>query len=214
MRLRYRPFQAVAIATLAALVTACAAFAPLYGRAMQQALTDLAVDRTEQEVVGLQLRAIASDPRTTFGSHVRTRPPAPETVLARVPAGMRRSYLAPVLGYAAVATVPRGEIPATDPGSRTASTGELRWREHACDHLTFSAGGCPARPGDVAISEADARILGMRVGMSFGSRASRATTRRRSSPPPRSRSAGCTGSVRATSGSASTSPGVPGSSTR
>ena len=168
MRLRYRPFQAVAIATLAALVTACAAFAPLYGRAMQQALTDLAVDRTEQEVVGLQLRAIASDPRTTFGSHVRTRPPAPETVLARVPAGMRRSYLAPVLGYAAVATVPRGEIPATDPGSRTASTGELRWREHACDHLTFSAGGCPARPGDVAISEADARILGMRVGMSFG----------------------------------------------
>ena len=50
MRLRYRPFQAVAIATLAALVTACAAFAPLYGRAMQQALTDLAVDRTEQEV--------------------------------------------------------------------------------------------------------------------------------------------------------------------
>ena len=60
MRLRYRPFQAVAIATLAALVTACAAFAPLYGRAMQQALTDLAVDRTEQEVVGLQLRAIAT----------------------------------------------------------------------------------------------------------------------------------------------------------
>src|SRR6478736_1117361 len=98
MRLRYRPFQAIAIATLAALVTACAAFAPLYDRAMQQALTDLAVDHADQAIVGLQLRAIASDPRTTFGAHVRTRPPEPETVLAKVPTAMRRSYLAPTLG--------------------------------------------------------------------------------------------------------------------
>ena len=44
MRLRYRPFQALAIATLAALVTACAAFAPLYDRAMRQALTDITVE--------------------------------------------------------------------------------------------------------------------------------------------------------------------------
>ena len=133
-----------------------------------------------------------------------------------MPAGMRRSYLAPVLGYAAVATVPRGEIPATDPGSRTASTGELRWREHACDHLTFSAGGCPARPGDVAISEADARIFGMRVGMSFG-----VPGIARNDPDPDGHPhrhahgpRGVPAATGATSGSAWTSPGVPGSSTR
>ena len=167
MRLRYRPFQAFAIAMLAALVTACAAFAPLYDRAMQQALTDLAVDHTDQAIVGLQLRAIASDPRTTFGAHVRTRPPEPQAVLAEVPTAMRASYLAPVLGYAAVATVPKGEIPASDPSAPTGSTGEVIWREGACDHVTFTAGGCPTQAGDVAISEADARIFGLHVGMSF-----------------------------------------------
>jgi hypothetical protein len=158
---------AVAIATLAALVTACAVFAPLYDRAMQQALTDLAVDHTDQEIVGLQLRAIASDPRITFGVHLRTRSPTPEAVPAKVPAALRRSCLAPVPGYAAVATVPRGAIPATDPGARTASTGQVLRRDGACDHLAFASGGCPARPGDIAISEADARIFGLPVGLSF-----------------------------------------------
>ncbi|GAB3787938.1 FtsX-like permease family protein [Nocardioides ungokensis] len=167
MRLRYRPFQAIAIATLAALVTACAAFAPLYDRAMRQALTDIKIERTAPAVVGLQLRAIASDPRITFGSHVRTRPPEPEAVLAKVPEDMRASYLAPVLGYSAEASVPKGELPPTDAGGPTASTGHVIWRDGACDHVDFTEGGCPTSAGDVAISEADARTFGLRVGESF-----------------------------------------------
>ena len=38
-RWRHRPFQAAAVVALAALLTACAALAPLYYRAMQQSLT-------------------------------------------------------------------------------------------------------------------------------------------------------------------------------
>ena len=52
MRLRYRPFQAVAIVTLAALITACAAFAPMYDRAMRQSLTDISIARTAPAVAG------------------------------------------------------------------------------------------------------------------------------------------------------------------
>ena len=167
MRLRYRPFQVVAICLLAALVTACAGFAPLYDRAMQQALTDLAIDHADQAVVGLQLRAVASDPRTTFGAHVQTSPPTPDAVLAQVPAAMRDAYLPPVLGYSAVVTVPQGAIPAQDAGSRTASTGQLVWRGGACDHVTFASGGCPTGPGDVVVSEADAGNFGLRVGTTF-----------------------------------------------
>ncbi len=46
VRFRHRPGQALAIVLLSALVTACAAFAPLYDRAMQQALVDLDLARS------------------------------------------------------------------------------------------------------------------------------------------------------------------------
>ena len=34
--------------------------------------------------------------------------------------------------------------------------------------MPLRAGGCPDRPGDIAISEADARVFGLHVGLSFG----------------------------------------------
>ncbi|MFC4784805.1 FtsX-like permease family protein [Nocardioides sp. MAHUQ-72] len=159
MRLRYRPFQAIAIATLAALVTACAAFAPLYDRAMRQALTDITVERAEPAVSGLQLSAITSDPGPTFGTVNQNPPPSPEEVAVKVDPAYRHSFLTPVLGYSGEATV--------EPGARTDPRGLVVWRDGACEHVRFVEGSCPHGAGEVAISEADARIFDLRVGTAF-----------------------------------------------
>lgn len=154
MRWRYRPFQAAAIAALAALITACAAFAPLYDRAMQQALTDIAIAHEPASVVGLQLRAEAGEADYRGGPAPTL--PDPEDVLAKVPDAMRSYYLDPVLGSSAtVRPLPQG---VQDPA------GSVTWRDGQCDHLTFVDGACPSDPGDIAISKADAKIFGYDVG--------------------------------------------------
>lgn len=155
MRLRYRPFQAAALATLAALVTACAVFAPLYDRAMRQALTDITVERADPAVAGLQLVATRAG-GGGFGFQNRDRPAYPEVVADVVPAGIRASYLAPVLGYAAAASRLPGS--SDDPG------GDLVWRDGACVHLTIVAGACAERAGEIMVSEADADNFDLPVG--------------------------------------------------
>src|ERR1700712_2174567 len=107
MRWRYRPFQAAAIAALAALITACAAFAPLYDRAMQQALTDIAIAHESPAVVGLQLSAEGGE--AAFAGAPPPRRPKPEDVLAKVPDSTQAYYLDPILGYSAdVRPLPQG----------------------------------------------------------------------------------------------------------
>ncbi|MDI6908560.1 FtsX-like permease family protein [Nocardioides sp.] len=155
MRTRYRPFQALALAALAALVAACAVFAPLYDRAMQQALTDITVERADPAVAGLQLIATRAG-GGGFGFQNRERPAAPETIAEVVPAGTRAHYLAPVLGYAAEANVLPGS--SRDPG------GDVVWREGACEHLTLVAGVCAERAGEIMVSAADADNFDLPVG--------------------------------------------------
>lgn len=146
MSVRYRPFQALALATLAALVTACAAFAPLYDRAMQQALTDIEVERADPAAVALQMNAGADYMLSA----------KPENVLALVTPQMRDSYLEPVLGYRASAGVL--------PGGPTDPAGDLVWREGWCGQVVLVEGHCPAAPGDIAVSTADAENFGLTVG--------------------------------------------------
>lgn len=148
MRLRYRPFQAVAIATLAALITACAAFAPMYDRAMRQALTDISIARTPAAVAGLQMTGTTQLGGFTFASHNRTDPPTPEAVADQLPEDLRGSYDDPVLGYSAVVI--------SEPGRSSDPRGQLIWREGQCDHVTMVEGSCPDAAGEIAISEADA----------------------------------------------------------
>ena len=155
MRLRYRPFQAVALATLAALVTACAAFAPLYDRAMQQALTDITVERADPAVVGLQLIATRAG-GGGFGFQNRERPAMPESVAAIVPPRMQSAYRPPVLGYGAEANML--------PGSPSDPYGAVVWRDGACDHLRLSSGRCATRAGEIMVSEADAENFDLVVG--------------------------------------------------
>ncbi len=160
MRLRYRPFQAAAIATLAALITACAVFAPLYDRAMRQALTDIAIAHEPVAVVGLHLRAAADVESTYHGSDYSSVAPAdPEAALDALPADLVAAYGEPVFSSGAIVIPQPAKV--EDP------TGELIWRDGACDHVSFVDGACPAGPGDLAISEADARIFGYDVGTKF-----------------------------------------------
>ncbi|MEP9365356.1 FtsX-like permease family protein [Nocardioides sp. CN2-186] len=157
MRWRYRPFQAAAIAALAALITACAAFAPLYDRAMQQALTDIAIAHEAPSVVGLQLSAEQGEPEYAGGPAPTL--PTPEDLLRRVPASTQDHYLGPIVGYSAdVRPLPEG---VQDPA------GSITWRDGQCDHLTFVDGACPTGPGDIAVSKADAKIFGYDVGTTF-----------------------------------------------
>ncbi|GAA4365798.1 FtsX-like permease family protein [Nocardioides caricicola] len=156
MRLRYRPFQAVAIATLAALITACAAFAPLYDRAMRQALTDISIARTPASVAGLQMTGTTQLGGFTFATHNDTDPPTPEVVAAKLPEDLRDAYADPVLGYSALVI--------SEPGRSSDPRGQLIWRAGQCEHVTMVEGSCPDATGEIAISEADVENFGLGVG--------------------------------------------------
>ena len=155
MRVRYRPLQALALATLAALVTACATFAPLYDRAMRQALTDITVERADPATAGLLLVATRAGD-SGFGFQNRHRPQRPEDVAAIVPPAVRAAYRSPVLGYAADAN--------PMPGSPSDPYGDILWRDGACDHLRLVAGHCAEQAGELMVSEADAENFDLDVG--------------------------------------------------
>ncbi len=160
MRIRYRPFQALAIGALAALITACAVFAPLYDRAMHQAIAGISLAQEPGSVVGLGVSAVSDVGSSYYGSdHSTDPPPAPELVLDTLPPTVVASYGTPIMGYEA-AVIP-------EPAGAEEPTGQLIWREGQCDHVTFVEGACPAGPAEVAISAADARIFDYRVGSTF-----------------------------------------------
>src|SRR3954447_19137232 len=93
-RWRYRPFQAVAVVALAALMTACAAFAPLYYRSMQQTLTQSVLEGAPPVTTSLQFAA--SRP-SNFDPSRSVVPP--EMVADQLGKQYRSSFLPPVLGY-------------------------------------------------------------------------------------------------------------------
>jgi putative ABC transport system permease protein len=150
-RWRYRPLQAAAVAALAALMTACAAFAPLYYRAMQQALTHLTITQAAPIESSLLLSSAPGDDAFTLAPVL-----PPEQVASALPPEYRSDFHPPILGFRATA----GVLPAT----RTAPGGDLIWRDGMCDHLSFSDGRCPSAAGEIAVSEDDRKILGFEVG--------------------------------------------------
>ena len=141
--IRHRRGQAFAIAALAALITACAAFAPLYDRAMQQALVQERLSAAPVQISGLRLTA-------------RNTTAAPDSMTTSVPDGIRGFLREPT---------PSGRV-AVDrrPGATYSPTGPLTWREGFCDHVTFRDGACPKAPLEVAVSEADAANFDWKVG--------------------------------------------------
>lgn len=150
-RWRYRPLQAAAVAALAALMTACAAFAPLYYRAMQQALTEITISHSTVLDTSVQLAQTPGD-----GFYDTLPVQQPEEIAGDLPKPYRGDFLPPILGYTANSAVLPGRV--TDPA------GDLIWRSDQCEHLTFTDGACPGAAGEIAVSAADVDNFGLAVG--------------------------------------------------
>lgn len=150
--LRHRPFQAVVIALLAALVVGCAGIAPLYVRAMLQAQVDLSLAHARPVDVGMTLTShgsIGGTPSTT-GSAL-----SPDLLTSAVPGDLATGFRGPV-GTASVAVV--------SGHAGRPLVGRLLWRDHACAHLRLLSGHCPRAADEILVSRADRAALGLGVG--------------------------------------------------
>src|SRR6185312_12929291 len=85
--IRYRRVQAAVLVLLAALVTTCAVFAPLYERGLEQALLHGALDNAVPADTALVVRAGRTTTNPGF---------VPQDLLANVPAQTRTLYGQPV----------------------------------------------------------------------------------------------------------------------
>jgi hypothetical protein len=152
--IRYRRLQALVLLALSALITACTVLAPLYDRAMQQALTRLSVDSAPAGATAVEIRSLS---RFGFGVGSPSYQPASLDQLAGLLPAAQRSWFGPrVDGTSLIVT--RADQTERSP------VGVLRWRAGACEHVSWLAGGCPSRNGDIAVTAADQKNFGLAVG--------------------------------------------------
>lgn len=137
----HRRGQAAALVAVSALITACTAFAPVYDRAMQQALVDTLLANASTDQLAVEVRSAAS-----VDASGATEAREPSELRALVPGDVAAQLGPPVLGRSASVTTVHGDVPPTGP---------LLWREGACEHVRVLSGACPDAPGEILVSEAD-----------------------------------------------------------
>ena len=138
------------LVALSALITACAAFAPVYDRAMQQALVDTLLARASAAQTTV---AVVSEAVVNAGGATDSRDP--RELRALVPDEVADRLGPPVLGRTALVTPRAGEVP---------PTGQLVWRDGACEHVRLLTGTCPAAAGEILVSEPDADTFDLAPG--------------------------------------------------
>ncbi len=137
----HRRGQALALVAISALITACTAFAPVYDRAMQQALVDtLLAQATPAEATV----TVVSESSDFAGGPSDSRDP--REVEALIPDDVAARLGPVVLGRTGIVTPTTGEVP---------PSGLLMWRDGACEHVRVLSGTCPEAPGEIMVSEAD-----------------------------------------------------------
>lgn len=144
--LRHRRGQALALALVAALVSTCAAFAPILARSIDQALlrTHITESAPEENSASITRARTASERETMPESVVEALPAEATDVSAEPISGMRHS----------AGIVPaKGKLP---------SPVVLRSRSRVCEHLEIN-GRCPRSSGEVLVSSADAQAWGWDV---------------------------------------------------
>ncbi|MDR7255230.1 hypothetical protein J2X46_004232 [Nocardioides sp. BE266] len=146
----HRLGQTLALLAVATLITACTAFAPVYDRAMQQALVDTLLARAGTDGTTVIVESAALN---FAGGATEARDP--RELQGMVPADISAVLDPPVLGRTAVVTPVAGDVP---------PTGQLVWRDGGCDHVRVLDGACPAGPGEILVSEADADLFGLATG--------------------------------------------------
>lgn len=146
--IRYRRAQALVVAALAALITACAVFAPLYDRALQQAMVRVRLGQEPVQVTGIRLTSAEDQ--------------APKDVLS---VESLERLVPRDLGRYVGASVPSTTVQLTvSPGKAGSPTGVMMWRAGMCRHVRFASGTCPTARNEVAVSTADAKHFGWHAG--------------------------------------------------
>jgi putative ABC transport system permease protein len=146
----HRRGQAVALVAISTLITACTAFAPVYDRAMQQALVDTLLAQATPAEASVTLVSESSD---FAGGAIDSRDP--REVAALIPDDVAARLGPVVLGRTAIVTPTTGEVP---------PAGLLLWRDGACEHVRLLSGSCPDATGEILVSEADVENFGLRPG--------------------------------------------------
>lgn len=155
-RVRNRPFEAISLILLSAMLTAFVAFAPLYSRAMQGEATVQQLDRAPSLVTNLALTSTATGDSSGFTSTEPVSPPlGVEDLEGLVPDRIRQFYGTPVVGQMANATVESGS---------PKSTGTAISQPEQCRLVTITDGACPAAPGEILVSDADRENFDIRIG--------------------------------------------------
>jgi len=144
--IRYRRAQALTLLLLSALITACAVFAPLYERALEQSL--LRDGLTRQSAVATSI----------VGESVQTVRVAPEPAVVR---GMFPTSLAPF--YDAGSDLWSGRVNLVGVAGRP-STVQLVGPQDTCRALEITTGRCPSNPYEIAVSAAEANVQGWALG--------------------------------------------------
>lgn len=139
--LRYRPAQALLLAVLTALVVGCAAFAPLYERALAQSLLRDGLSRMPPAATAIELTTSREQ-----GARVRA-----ERVREIFPTSLAGVYGPGVERWS-------GRVFVT--GSQGVSTVTMWGSPTPCDGLVLDAGRCPQAPFEVLASTAEARLQG------------------------------------------------------
>ncbi len=148
--LRYRRGQALVVLVLSALVTACAVFAPLYTRALEQAVVATLLDEAPVAHSGVRMSSTsASDP---FLAQY------PSKLAERVPADIR-AVTDP--GIASHAVEVRRMPLAGEPD------GLLLWRDRMCEHVEIALGRCPHAAGEILVSADQAVGYAQHLGAEF-----------------------------------------------
>lgn len=146
----HRRGQTWALVAVAALVTACTAFVPVYDRAMQQALVHTLLARAG---VADTTVTVVSEATVDAGGAAPARDP--RDLAALVPSDVAERLGPVVLGRTASVTPVDGALPPTGP---------LVWREGACRHVRVLSGSCPAARGEILVSRTDQESFGLSPG--------------------------------------------------
>ena len=138
------------IGVLAAVVTASACVAPLYERAMVQALSQVRLGTLTPVDAGLRVTALSTTSQQDLGG-VATITVDVDELAASVPADVRRHLQPPVRGVQILDSIrTRGRT----------TQGVIRWRADLCEHVRVVTGRCPTASREVLVSAADARRYG------------------------------------------------------
>ncbi len=148
--IRYRPVQAALLALLSAIVVGCAAFAPLYERALEQSLLRAGLDRLSTVATSMELSSTGSA----------------DQLRAVTIDGVLRPSLAAVYGPGR--TYWRALVEVT--GRVGVGTAGLWGIAPGCPGLLLDAGSCPERAFDVLVSSAEASVQGWTVGTQLQAR--------------------------------------------